>query len=723
MATRLLEIGGMHPAVANTIAFLIAAVFGYGLMTYWNLQSRKGSTTLVRYLAVTALGAVCCAALSIIAHARGVHPWLAIAAIVLVVPLMTFVVHQRWTYRTNEHLATPDVAHAIRASDPRLSVLSVAVVCALVLVLHGAVLHGHWRWDDGPHLLQATQYSLIDLFTQPAVMRHASGNQIAPFNLAIYIVNLWTFGAEPIWFYAQNLAMLAAAGVALLALLRLWLHPFAALAGAVLMLGGLPVSQMAAQLQCGHYILGLIFVCAMFWIYAQAVSTDKQWESWAYSLLAALFYALACLCKEVYVPAVLVLPFLPNLEKRPFRISQLRFAVPSLLVAGTYAVMRLILFQGLGGYFFGNFNAQTLTSIAGMGTTLLGTAWAGAIGLLLLIGSIVGMVWKCPLRRLSLLIALVVAVCAPIAILAASQPDWGQHARFLFLPWVLVCISWAVFLSPTLTTTHVNTALRVIAFLSFAIAAMPAAQSRFVQDAETHAMMDAYSRHVTGPNAAQPILPTLIIAPGYQNVSLSAVNAFQRTQPLRGTQPQPRLHMIHPSTLTEVPQNTLTWQPSCLCLVHWSEIPSIVQATLIQRQQIRLVGAPPVKAPWPPWADGNDGEIEKMTRQGNRIAMSGWLPTTGVGVVLAILGSPAPVQDIDLRLTPRDAAAERDFVLSFTVSERFSEQLTPLCLLVLSQRAGEEHHLMNVKWANATLQTQCVGLVHPAGQRMAQSHK
>lgn len=723
IAIRLLEVSGLHPALANTAAFLVATTVGYVLNSYWSFRSRSSGRALLRYLTVTSFGAACCAALTSIAHARGVHPWLAIVATLMVVPLLTFILHQQWTFRRTDFL-TPHNNQTTKAFNTICTILCVSAICAAVLVLHSATLQGHWRWDDGPNLLRATQYGLFETFTHPEVLRHASGNQLAPFNLAIYITNLTLFGTEPFWFYLQHLVMLSTAGIVFMLLLRLWLHPLAALTGTLLMLAGLPVSQMAQQLMVGHYILGLIFVCAMFLSYAKSLAAEKPWTAWTYSLLTAMFYALACLSKEIYVPAIIVLLFLPkNINNLP-QTTQLRFAAPALLVAGAYTFIRWNLFAGVGGYHSGSFNSLTLSSVVNLGTTLLGTGLSGAMAFFLLISSMAASALANPLRRLPLLFALGVAVGVPIVILAGSQPDWGQHARYLFLPWVLICINWAIWLSPSKGTPRGMLLAKIAVALVFMITTAPAAQSRFTKDAHTHAMFDAYSRHAAGSDAAQPILPVLINAPGYLTAVLSAVNTVhQQSESINAQSPQV-LNIIYPATLNEVPPETVAWQSSCYCLMPWSMISKENQSELIQQQHTSLLITLPVKAPWPPMADGIDGRIEALVRQGNQMEMSGWLPTTGIGSVLFLVGSSrSSIQNLELQLMPRGFAAEQDFVLRFTVPEARSELATSWCLISQSQRPGEAHRFQIIKWANKNSQINCDGLLSPAGRRMNQGHK
>jgi hypothetical protein len=69
-------------------------------------------------------------------------------------------------------------------------------------------LNGYWRFDDGAHLMFATEYSPSQYFFNPVVTRAFSGANITPWNVFFYDLNLSIFGFHPAGFYFHLLFLL-----------------------------------------------------------------------------------------------------------------------------------------------------------------------------------------------------------------------------------------------------------------------------------------------------------------------------------------------------------------------------------------------------------------------------------------------------------------------------------------------------------------------------------
>lgn len=217
--------------------------------------------------------------------------------------------------------------------------LLLALACAALL---GTALLGGWRADDGPHLDFVTQYAPWQYFFVPEVMLQQSYAHITPWNALFYEIGLPFFRLQPEGHYVHLLAVLWLAALATFVLLRHWLAWAPALAGAVLFLAMPATGAVARLLMTGHYAYGLLFSVLALIAFARAARQG----SLTWGLLAALAYALACLCKELYVPLVAVLLCWPEGSAR----ARLRIAAPVLVVALAYAVWRLWLLKGAGGY-------------------------------------------------------------------------------------------------------------------------------------------------------------------------------------------------------------------------------------------------------------------------------------------------------------------------------------------------------------------------------------
>ena len=89
----------LEPAFANGIAFAVATVVSFFVNTTWSFASRVGVVPLVRFSAVSLVGCALAMAVAAGADLAGFGPWAGIGFVVLLVPPVTFVLHNAWTYR------------------------------------------------------------------------------------------------------------------------------------------------------------------------------------------------------------------------------------------------------------------------------------------------------------------------------------------------------------------------------------------------------------------------------------------------------------------------------------------------------------------------------------------------------------------------------------------------------------------------------------------------
>ncbi|GLC91572.1 hypothetical protein Tamer19_09800 [Cupriavidus sp. TA19] len=98
VATQLIWLLHASQVSANGIAFVIANIGSYLLNTIWSFGARPTRDSYLRFLAVSLLGLALTLAISAGAQVAGVGYWVGLAAILSVVPVITFVLHRRWTY-------------------------------------------------------------------------------------------------------------------------------------------------------------------------------------------------------------------------------------------------------------------------------------------------------------------------------------------------------------------------------------------------------------------------------------------------------------------------------------------------------------------------------------------------------------------------------------------------------------------------------------------------
>ncbi|QQX85080.1 GtrA family protein [Cupriavidus necator] len=98
VATPLIYLLHASQVSANGVAFVIANIGSYLLNTLWSFGARPGRDSYLRFLAVSLLGLGLTLAISAGAQALGAGYWAGLAAILSVVPAVTFVLHRSWTY-------------------------------------------------------------------------------------------------------------------------------------------------------------------------------------------------------------------------------------------------------------------------------------------------------------------------------------------------------------------------------------------------------------------------------------------------------------------------------------------------------------------------------------------------------------------------------------------------------------------------------------------------
>ncbi len=288
------------------------------------------------------------------------------------------------------------------------------VLALATAVLHGGAVFAGWIYDDAPQLRFAATHAPWQYFFVPAVMRQQSYAHITPFNSFFYDLGLPLFGLNAAGHHVHLLLVLWLAALATWFLLRPWVGAGLALAGALLWLAMPPTGVVAHLLMTGHYAYGLLFSALALAAFARAVRSDSA--RWA--VLSALCYGLACLCKGLYVPLLLVFVAWPGL---PWR-RRLRLTAATVVVGAAYAAWRLQVLGGIGGY----------AALAGGPATLRLDPASLLGGLHALQESVFGIGWS---GWLALALMLVVVVIAAASTRRSTAPGFvGACAAALLAP-------------------------------------------------------------------------------------------------------------------------------------------------------------------------------------------------------------------------------------------------------------------------------------------------
>jgi SAM-dependent methyltransferase len=89
----------LAPSLANGVAFTVATIFSYLINTMWSFSSPLHGRNLFRFCSVSLIGLFLSMTISGAAQYYGLHYWYGIVFVVCIVPPVTFLLHNFWTYR------------------------------------------------------------------------------------------------------------------------------------------------------------------------------------------------------------------------------------------------------------------------------------------------------------------------------------------------------------------------------------------------------------------------------------------------------------------------------------------------------------------------------------------------------------------------------------------------------------------------------------------------
>lgn len=507
-----------------------------------------------------------------------------------------------------------------------------ASLAVLTLALHHSALSGSWRWDDGLHLLHTTQYSWTAVFLDPEVLLSVSGNQFAPWNLFLYHVNGVLFGADVRLYYAHHLISLWAAAAALYALLRQWLPASRAWLAPGLLLIGAPTFQMAQQLMVGHYLDGLVFASLGLLMQVRAVKAYEasRGKTMVLSCAGALLYGLACLCKEIYVPWVLMWVVVSWVLMRSAR-NVVICAAPVLLMALAYTIARLLLFSGAGRYYGGGSGswepAQLFQSMAAIPGALVGEGMRGIAPLVVVVlAFFAGVLSSGAHSRLLVCAAALIATLTPLVFLASSNPPWELHARYVWAPWLLICLVWAMPWRKSLQHLQWIACLFFVIFVSWQATVLRAG------DQQLEAMFDAHSRMLLQPPEGVTYwVPAEFNSPVYLTFVTYAAREALRRKGYAAGEPLKIVRTV-PST-PEEQAVAHAWNRECECFKPLLGLAPAEREAALNRlhaeKGMLMPGAHPM-------ADVYAGPTPEMVIEGNRLQVSGSMMSEGAGHVLML---------------------------------------------------------------------------------------
>lgn len=582
------------------------------------------------------------------------------------------------------HIGISSISYSqymIRNLQYKKDLLAIGTFGLLVSILHHSALAGSWRWDDGMHLLHTTQYSWSSLFTDPEVLRSVSGNQFTPWNLLLYYINVFFFGANASLYYAHHLISLFAAAVGVYVLLRQWLPAEHAWVAPALLLTGVPTFQMAQQLMVGHYIYGLIFVTTGMVLLIQALkrSETSRQTSFSLAVASAFFYGLSCLCKEVYVPFLIFWVVIPWTIKSRCQ-KALAYCTPAFVTGLVYTVARIQLFRDTEGYYGGGIRswdiANIIYSLINIPSTLFGDGIRGVLSSMLIAIAIFAGFGRSAVSCIVGAAALL-AISVPLIFLASNNPSWDLHARYLWAPWIVICVTWSAPWTIFQSIQKPATALFVILVFLQILSVRPV-------DLEVEAMFDSHSRTVLSAKVKY-WAPAEFNGSGYMLfVTYSAHEALRRNGFIKGD--PPKVMRFAPYGPTQE-ATTQVWSTPCQCFRPFLALTSGEQEAALTKMRAEkgmlLPGSHPL-------ADMYQGPSPKMWIEGNRLHVFGTTASQGPGHVMLLSGwAPSKLVASKVFTQPPDAAGNivmsYNFILVGSSVDAVQRTRQQLCILMQSQ--------------------------------------
>lgn len=317
-----------------------------------------------------------------------------------------------------------------------LNFMMLLLLPSLVFALYFPVLWHSWTWDDAAIVQHVYRFSPWEYFFLADAWQALSAANLTPWVSLSFEIDFALFGLAPQGYYWHQLLSLSLVAMILFLLLRLWLSPLWSLAGVLLWLLSAPTQTLANQLMTRHYVEGLGFALLALLFYIKALRDER----WHWLLGSTVFYALACTAKEIYVPLILLLPWLPESTVR----RRLNYAIPLIVIAALYVLWRFhMLGVSVGGYGHPlNVAAASLLPLQILQVLLGQTLIAWLCMLACVFAVMLYALWQYRAARwlLPLVLCLTLVPLMPAQHLLADAPTY----RLLILPSAVFAVGWVV---------------------------------------------------------------------------------------------------------------------------------------------------------------------------------------------------------------------------------------------------------------------------------------
>ncbi len=332
-------------------------------------------------------------------------------------------------------LAIQPALSVVSARGRTIDILVATILVAIIWFYYREVAELWWRADDPAIIKSVIQHGVLSHFYDPGIWRQFTASHVTPWIQLSFGLDYSLYGLKPSAFYQHHLFSLVLTIVACFVLLRQFFSPYIAGVALCFFVLASPTMTIIQFLMTRHYLEGLALVALAAILYVKAVESERR--AW-WSVAGGVVYLLACTAKEVYVPVVVVLPFVPVGRLA----SRARAMWPFAAAACLYVVWRAWmlgpehLLSGYGGRGFESAVSLkgSLAQYADLSGLSMNWQWATVLAAFVpLVRSLLRQ--KCP-NRWFLCLALVVACLGPLI------PVWSiLTERYLFVPMFALSIA------------------------------------------------------------------------------------------------------------------------------------------------------------------------------------------------------------------------------------------------------------------------------------------
>jgi hypothetical protein len=184
-----------------------------------------------------------------------------------------------------------------------ITLVGLLVPLLMFWVLFHQVLGGWWTVDDPDILHHSNMVGIWRGFYDP----ESRYNFYTPLQVFSLGIDLSIAEFNPAFFYWHHLLSLSLTICLLYLLLNHFFAPGLSCMAVSLFVVAVPTSEMAHWLMLRHYVEGLLFSLCSILLFIKSIREER----WQWAVIGSLCYFVSTLAKELYVPLVIVLPFLP----------------------------------------------------------------------------------------------------------------------------------------------------------------------------------------------------------------------------------------------------------------------------------------------------------------------------------------------------------------------------------------------------------------------------